>query len=224
MLILVGCGLRASADPSTLIDPSPPAGLRYVALGDSYTIGTSVAVEERFPGQLVAALGTEPPGLDLVANLGVNGYTSADLIADELPAVDGLEPQFVTVLIGVNDVVQGVPVDRYEANVETILDALLARLPPERIVAIAIPDYTVTPAGADFGDPTAQSNGIRANNAIMERLAEQRLITFVDILDISRQAAADRSLVADDGLHPSGAQYARWVERLLPIVKDLLDR
>lgn len=72
MLILVGCGLRASADPSTVIDPSPPAGLRYVALGDSYTIGTSAAVEERSPDQLVDALGTEPPGLDLVANLGVN--------------------------------------------------------------------------------------------------------------------------------------------------------
>ncbi|MEO6207114.1 MAG: SGNH/GDSL hydrolase family protein, partial [Candidatus Limnocylindrales bacterium] len=150
---------------------SPGSGLRYVALGDSYTIGTSVGGRERFPDQLVAALGTEPPVLDLVANLGVNGYTSADLIADELPALEGLDPEFVTVLIGVNDVVQGVPGDRYETNVVTILDALLARLPPERIITIAIPDYTVTPAGADFGDPTAQSNGIRANNAIMERLA-----------------------------------------------------
>lgn len=222
MLVLVGCGVTASADPSTVIDASPPAGLRYVALGDSYTIGTSVAVEERFPNQLVAALGTEPPGLDLVANLGVNGSTSANLIADELPALDGLAPEFVTVLIGVNDVVQGVPADRYAANVVTILDALLARLPLERIITIDIPDYTVTPAGADFGDPTAQSSGIRANNAIMERLAEQRGITFVDIFDISRQAAEDHSLVADDGLHPSGAQYGLWVERLLPVVKDLL--
>ena len=106
----------------------------------------------------------------------------------------------------------------------TILDALLARLPPERIITVAIPDYTVTPAGADFGDPTAQSNGIRSNNAIMERLADDRGIAFVDIFDISRGAASDRSLVADDGLHPSGAQYARWVERLSPIVEDLLGR
>ena len=73
MLILVGCGLRASADPSTVIDPSPPAGLRYVALGESYMIGTSVGMAGRFPDQLVEALGAAPPGLDLVANLGVNG-------------------------------------------------------------------------------------------------------------------------------------------------------
>ena len=227
---VASCGMN-DPTPATSMQPTPaptpdtdPAGLRYVALGDSYTIGTSVAVEERFPDQLVAALGTEPPGLDLVANLGVNGYTSADLIADELPALDGRALEFVTVLIGVNDVVQGVPGDRFEANVMIILDALLARLPPERIITIAIPDYTVTPAGADFGDPSAQSNGIRANNAIMERLAEQRGITFVDIFDVSREAAEDRSLVADDGLHPSGTQYARWVERLVPVVKDLLDR
>ncbi len=217
-------GLLATANgtarPSTDADP----GLRYVAMGDSYTIGTSVATAERFPDQLAAARGSDEPRLTLIANLGVNGYTSADLIADELPALDALEPEFVTVLIGVNDVVQGVPADRYEVNVMTILDALLARLPPERIVTIAIPDYTVTPAGADYGDPLAQRNGIRANNMIMSRLAADRGIVFVDIFDMSRQAAADRSLVADDGLHPSGVQYARWVESLTPVVENLLGR
>lgn len=226
-ILLVACSVSRSPSPATAPSSarnSPEGGLRYVALGDSYTIGTSVGVQERFPEQLVAVLGTGPPGLALVANLAVNGYTSADLIRDELPALDGLEPELVTVLIGVNDVVQGVPADRYEANAVTILDALLARLPPERIITVAIPDHTVTPAGADFGDPTAQSNGIQTNNAIMARLARERGIAFVDIFDISSEAAVDRSLVAGDGLHPSGAQYARWVERLVPIVKDLLDR
>lgn len=79
--------------------------MRYVALGDSYTIGTSVRPAERWPNQLVAAMYAEPRALDIVANLGVNGYTSADLIRDELPALDDLQPEFVTVLIGVNDVV-----------------------------------------------------------------------------------------------------------------------
>jgi len=195
---------------------------RYVALGDSYTIGTSVDPGSRFPDQLVLALGEDPPALELVANLGVNGYTSADLIRDELPALDDLEPTFVTLLIGVNDVVQRVPIERYEANVVSILDSLLARLPADRIVTVAIPDYTVTPAGADFGDPDAQSAGIRASNAIMARLAGERGIAFVDIFDISREASTDRSFVANDGLHPSGAQYARWVERLVPVVTDLL--
>jgi lysophospholipase L1-like esterase len=199
-----------------------PKVMRYVALGDSYTIGTSVAAEDRWPDQLVSALGAEPPTLQLVANLGVDGYTSADLIRDELPALADLDPDFATVLIGVNDVVQGVPTAVYEANVATILDALLARLPPERIVTVAIPDYTVTPSGGDYGDPTQQHDAIVSNNAIMERLSAERGIAFVDIFDISLAAASDRSLVADDGLHPSGLQYGRWVERIRPVVEALL--
>jgi len=201
-----------------------PSVLRYVALGDSYTIGTSVEPPDRFPDQLVAALGPEVPTLGLVANLGVNGYTSADLVRDELPALEDLDPGFVTVLIGVNDVVQGVPIETYEANVATILDALLTRLPADRIVSVAIPDYTVTPAGADYGDPTRQHDAIVANNAVMERLARDRGIAYVDTFDLSLRATGDRSLVADDGLHPSGAQYRLWVERILPVVERLIGR
>jgi acyl-CoA thioesterase I len=198
--------------------------IRYVALGDSYTIGTSVETSERFPNQLVAALATSGLELDLVANLGVNGYTSADLIRDELPAIGGLRPEFVTVLIGVNDVVQGVPADAYERNVVTILDSLLARLRPGRIIAVAIPDYTVTPAGADYGDPDDQHDAIVTNNTIMARIAVARDVAFVDTFDLSMGAADDRSLVADDGLHPSGAQYRLWVERIAPVAMERITR
>jgi lysophospholipase L1-like esterase len=195
--------------------------LRYVALGDSYTIGTSVEPAERFPDQLVAALANDGTRLDLVANLGVSGFTTADLIRDELPALDALAPDVVTLLIGVNDVVQGVPPTTYERNAASILDALLARLPPERIVVVAIPDYTATPAGADYGDPDDQHDAIVASNATMARLAAARSIHFVDIFDLSLEAAADRSLVAVDGLHPSGRQYDRWVSRMVPLMERL---
>lgn len=196
--------------------------MRYVALGDSYTIGTAVPAADRFPDQLVRA--TPELGLELVANLGVNGYTTADLIRDELPALVGAAPEFVTLLIGVNDVVQGIPTVTYEANVTEILDVLQARLPTDRIVTISVPDYTVTPAGAEYGDPADQHDGIVAANAVMARLARERSLAFVDIFDLSLRAAADRRLVADDGLHPSGAQYALWVERIAPVVEGLLQR
>ncbi|MEX1169086.1 MAG: SGNH/GDSL hydrolase family protein [Chloroflexota bacterium] len=196
--------------------------LRYVALGDSYTIGTSVEPGERWPDQLVAALAGPPPALELAANLGVNGYTSVDLIRDQLPALATLAPAFASVLIGVNDVVQGVPADTYAANLDRILDAVLAHLAADRVVTVAIPDYTVTPAGADYGDPRPRRDGIVANNAIMARASLERGIRFVDIFDLSRQAAQDRSLVAADGLHPSGRQYALWVGRIAPVVAELL--
>jgi acyl-CoA thioesterase-1 len=194
--------------------------IRYVALGDSYTIGTSVEANERFPNQLVSVLAAAGLELGLVANLGVNGYTSADLIREELPALEDLRPEFATVLIGVNDVVQGVPADAYERNVATILDALLDHLRPGRIVAVAIPDYTLTPAGADYGDPDDQHDAIVTNNTIMARLAAARGIAFVDIFDLSMGAAGDRSLVASDGLHPSGEQYRLWVARMAPIALE----
>jgi acyl-CoA thioesterase I len=130
----------------------------------------------------------------------------------------------VTLLIGVNDVVQGVPTVTYESNLAEILDVLEARLPVDRIVTVSIPDYTVTPAGADYGDPADQHDGIVAANAVMARLARERGLTFVDIFDLSLRASEDRALVADDGLHPSGAQYALWVERIAPAVERLVRR
>jgi lysophospholipase L1-like esterase len=198
--------------------------VRFVALGDSYTIGTSVRAAERWPDQLIRALGPAEPTLELVANLAVNGYTSADLIRSELPALAALEPDFASVLIGVNDVVRRVPLERYAANVEAILEALLARLPADRIVTVSTPDYTVTPAGADYGDPRGQHDGIVAVNAALARLTAERSIAFVDVFDISLEAAGDRTLVAGDGLHPSWRQYARWVERIRPVVEGLIGR
>ncbi len=198
--------------------------MRYVPLGDSYTIGTSVRPSERWPDQLVRALGPDEPTLQLVANPAVNGYTSGDLIRHELPALEHLAPEFVTVLIGVNDVVQRVPPATYALNLVSILQALLARLAPTRILAVATPDYTVTPAGADYGDPRRAHDAIVSANATLARLAEERGIAFVDISDLSLRAAGDRSLVAGDGLHPSGTQYALWVERIAPVVADLFRR
>lgn len=223
--ILVGCATASSGSPSRPPNGSSGADLptpvttaqvhlRYVALGDSYTIGTSVSVDARWPNQLVASLAGDPIALDLTANLGVNGYTSRDVIDVELPQLEALAPEFVTLLIGVNDVVQGVSADTYRANVVRILDDLVARVGAARILVVTTPDYTVTPAGANYGDPTEASAGIRANNAILTALATQRGIMVVDIYDISLGAAADRSLVASDGLHPSGAQYALWVARI----------
>ena len=188
--------------------------MNCVALGDSYTIGTSVGLDERWPNQLVAALARGASPLDLVANLGVNGFTSRDVIDVELPRLAGLDPGFVTLLIGVNDVVQGVPTEQFRANAGLILDDLVGRLGPERVLVVTTPDYTVTPSGGEFGDPAQQSAGIRANNETLAALAEARGVTVVDIYDISLRAATDRSLVASDGLHPSGAQYGLWVARI----------
>ncbi len=221
-LLTSACTAEATSVPSSTMTPSPSDAtgslIRYVALGDSYTIGTSVAPADRWPEQLVARV----PGLALVANLGVNGFTSRDVIDVELPQLDGLKPGFVTLLVGVNDVVQSVPPDTYRSNAALILDALVASVGAGRVLVVTTPDYTVTPAGADYGDPQAQSAGIRTNNTILSEAARSRGIRVVDIYDLSLRVATERDLVAGDGLHPSGAQYALWVDRIAPAVHDLL--
>ena len=202
--------------------------LRYVALGDSYTIGTSVAADERWPDQLVARLAASPSAagsLELVANHAVNGYTAGSVVRRQLPRLDDHAPvDIASLLVGVNDVVQGVPEETYRADVDTILAALLQRLPPSRILCIETPDYTVTPQGAAFGDPATQRAGIVRMNAVLRERCKAARVAFVDgIFAISGEAATDRTLVAPDGLHPSGAQYRRWVtERIEPAVRELL--
>jgi len=193
--------------------------VRFVALGDSYTIGTSVDAAVRWPNQLADRIAE----LDLVGNLAVNGYTSADLLTEELPQLDRLQPELVSVLIGVNDVVQHVSDTQYAGNVVVILEELLTRLPRRRILGIATPDYTVTPVGAEFGDPSERSDAIVRVNAIMREACEQREIRFVpEIFEISQAARDDPALVADDGLHPSGAQYRLWANAIEPAVEELL--
>jgi lysophospholipase L1-like esterase len=205
--------------------------LRYVALGDSYTIGTSVDAAERWPNQLVEWLASsdagrlarrEGAGLEVVANLGVNSYTSRDVLTRELPRLAPLDPGFVSLLVGVNDVIRGVPEGPYRANVAEILDAAISLVGTGRCLFVTTPDYTVTPAGADYGDPAAVAAAIQRFNAAGRAVAEAQHVAVVDIHDLSLLAAADRSLVARDGLHPSGAQYSRWVDRIGPVVSGLL--
>ena len=220
-LATAGCTLEAesgSSGPASADGEEAP--VRFVALGDSYTIGTSVTEAERWPNQLEERL----ESLVLAGNPAVNGYTSADVIGEELPQLDRLRPEIVSLLVGVNDVVQGVTDAEYAGNVAVILEELLTRLPADRIICIATPDYTRTPRGADFGDPAMQSDRIVRVNAILREACEQRGSTFVpEIFEISQSAADDPALVADDGLHPSGAQYARWVDAIEPVVRRLLD-
>lgn len=223
-LIPVAVAAVLSACAGGAGDGAPPSPgeetVRYVALGDSYTIGTAVPADESWPSHLAQRV----EALELVVNLAVNGYTSRDVIERELPELADLEPELVTLLIGVNDVVQGVPDAEYTANVALILDRLLELLSAQRILCVATPDYTLTPRGGDFGDPMEQSDRIVRVNAILREACDQRGIAFVpDIFEISQRVTDDPSLVAPDGLHPSGAQYVFWTDAIEPLVRRLVE-
>lgn len=232
LLLAAGCGAAPEMTPSRTdaLDGSHTlegsggsqyGALRFVALGDSYTIGAGLRPRERWPNQLVRAM---RPGINLVlsANLARSSATSEDVIVEQLPQLRSLRPHVVSLLVGVNDVVAGVDPEAYRANVTTILDAITERLPARRVFILTTPDYTLTPRGGDYGDRAQQSAGIAAINAILAEEAATRGMHLIDISGVSDRVAVDPSLLATDGLHPSAKQYAGWVELIATRMRPAL--
>jgi acyl-CoA thioesterase-1 len=194
---------------------------RYVALGDSYTIGTSVKPRDRWPNQLVRALRPDAD-VSLVQNLASNGATTAEVMTQQLPALDELNANVVSLLVGVNDVVRGVDVATYRTNLRSILALLAGQLPARSVVVVTTPDYTLTPAGSDYGERSRQSARIKAFNAALQEEASHEGMRVVDITPVSNLVPSDPTLLAADGLHPSGKQYAGWVELIAPQVREMV--
>ena len=194
--------------------------VRYVALGDSYTIGTGIAdVAKSFPSLLAKKL-TEETGIDVaLVNLGVNGYTTADVIREELPVARGLRPEIVTILIGANDVVQGADQATYRARLNQIYEAVKQLgLTPERVLTVSIPDFSALPGAAGFGSASELRARIDAFNRIAQSEATSRGFQYVDITTISREDNHGDGWVALDGLHPGPAQYRAIADQLWTVV------
>jgi lysophospholipase L1-like esterase len=195
---------------------------RYVALGDSYTIGEGVPPDEAWPSVLVAHLRHEGTGIDLIANPSITGWTSSQLIEHELPVFDDARPTFATVLIGVNDWVQGVEAEAFRANLHVIVDRVQSALPdPRKVILLTIPDFSVTPAGAQYSRGRDITAGIAAFNDVIAGVAREREVALVDLFPLSRELTAPE-FVAEDGLHPSGAAYARWEQQIFPVALQVL--
>jgi lysophospholipase L1-like esterase len=148
-------------------------------------------------------------------NLGVNGYTTANLIDRELPEARPYAPDYVTVLIGVNDFVQGVSEDLYTVRLRAIYGAVQALgLPIVHIAVVSIPDFSYAPAAASFGGADAINTGLRRRNAIAVAEAAGMGWRFVDIFAVSRSGIGSHGWLAGDGLHPGDAQYAAWADHI----------
>jgi lysophospholipase L1-like esterase len=185
---------------------------------------------QAWPQQLVAKLaseagtaGHEPP-LELVGNLAISDFTTRDVIAIELPQLESLRPEVCSLLIGTNDILHGVGEDEFARNLNVILDAVEALVGRSQTFGVTSGNFSVAPAGPDHCDPREFTPQIRAYNRIFFEVCGARGIPVADIYDISFEGGGDPTLIASDGIHPSGAQYALWVERIAPVVRLLLER
>jgi len=189
--------------------------LRFLALGDSYTIGESVTADSRWPVLFVDSLQHRGINASEPAIVATTGWRTDELKrAIEKAKFKGTF-SLVSLLIGVNNFYQGKSPDAYAAEFEELLKTALklAAYKKDHVFVLSIPDYGYTPFGQDKRDQITQ--GVDAFNKINRDITERMGIAYFDITGISRKGLAEPDLVATDGLHPSGKMYAQWVELIL---------
>jgi lysophospholipase L1-like esterase len=195
----------------------------YLALGDSYTIGEAVSNAYSYPYQLQQALDQQKYKFTTPTIIATTGWTTDDLIRHITSSdINGKTYDIVTLLIGVNDQFQGLSEDNYKIKFQEVLDTAIqfAGGKKSRVFVLSIPDYGVTPFA--HGDDARIGPLIDQFNAINKGISLAAGVKYLDITGISRQAATDLTLVAQDGLHPSGKMYTLWVTQLLPMVLQSL--
>lgn len=199
--------------------------IRYVALGDSYTICEGATAEESWPQLLCNHLNDKGIAIQLIANPSVTGWTTQDLIDKELPIYDESNPDFATLLIGVNDWVQKISDEQFKENLKFILDRMQSKLKvKENLVLIAIPDFGVTPKGANYSGGRDIAHGIASFNQYVKDEANARALKFVDIFPVTQLMLNQPHLISADELHPSAMEYAIWETLIFPVVFDLLKK
>lgn len=196
---------------------------KYLALGDSYTIGEGVAESQRYPNQLLEKLNEDITVLRDVQIIAQTGWTTTNLLSaiESTEMVD--EYAMVSLLIGVNNQYQGLSIENYRTEFVELLNMSVgfAGNDPTKVIVLSIPDWGVTPfANGRDRDQIAQE--IDAFNAVNFEEAQKTGVHYVDVTPISREAANNPNLLAPDGLHPSGIMYEYWADFMLPIAENIL--
>lgn len=230
-LIVAACNqtptaVRAQTEPATAGTDCASKSkdpIRFLALGDSYTIGTAVEPSERWPVQLAGLLREKGVAIEEPKIIATRGWTTSNLLG-------GIEREnptgsydLVSVLIGVNDQVRGFNADQYREKFVTLLERAitLASQKPARVLVLSLPDWSMAPI-ARSQDPEAIKAEIDNFNRVNRVEAEQRGVHYIDITPSSRQAAQDRTLLAKDQLHPAGQMYTTWARLVLPVACQAL--
>jgi lysophospholipase L1-like esterase len=201
--------------------------MRFLALGDSYTIGEAVSPNDRWPAQLAVLLREQKIPIGDPRIIATTGWTTDELSA----GIDQADPQgtydLVSLLIGVNNQYRGRDQQEYRAQFAALLQRAIsfAGGQPSHVLVLSIPDWGVTPFAIQAGrDPKVVAVEIDTFNTINREETEKAGAQYVDITPFSRTAVDDPDLIASDGLHPSGKMYAEWARLALPVVQEMLDK
>ncbi|MFP4488340.1 MAG: SGNH/GDSL hydrolase family protein [Bacteroidales bacterium] len=197
--------------------------LTYLALGDSYTIGEGVEEEKRWPVQLVEKLRADGAHISNARIIAKTGWTTDELIAGIEEAGPGREYTLVSLMTGVNNQYRGRDRDNFREELALLIDTAISCAAgiADNVIVLSIPDWGVTPFAAGRDQEKISEEIDSFNNVIVEECNEAG-VKYIDVSGVSRRASDDLSLVAGDGLHPSGRMYEMWVEILYPSVREIL--
>lgn len=199
--------------------------IRYLAIGDSYTIGESVDPADSFPIQLYGEIIASGYDIQYPLVIAKTGWTTNDLLTELNTNRPNGEFTFVTLLIGVNNQFRGGSIEIYREEFKALLrKAISYTSDPRNVIVLSIPDWGVTPFALDLRkDPAVIKKEIDQFNSLNEFESINLSVNYVNITDISREASNDLSLLAYDELHPSGKMYSLWVAKMIDTVKNIID-
>lgn len=227
ILIFLAAGILLSCKktgPQGMSIQSPTQNtFTFLALGDSYTIGESVAEAERFPNITAGLLKSQGKGTSVPKIRAATGWTTANLLAEINANPPGNDYDVVTLLIGVNNQYQGKSIAEYRNEFTQLLIKAIgyARNNRTHVFVLSIPDYSVTPF-AGHSDTARIAMEIDVFNSVNKEISLAYGVSYLDITPISREGKADNTLHATDGLHPSGHQYRRWADLLAPMIAPVI--
>lgn len=217
VLFFLSCGTSKN-ESSNLKSP-----LKYLALGDSYTVGESVCDTCNFPSQLKDSLELNLHKTISLKTIAKTGWTTSDLLSAIASKNVMQDYNLVTLLIGVNNQYQDKAFSVYEKEFPQLLDLAIkfGKGNPENVIVLSIPDYAFTSFGKKSGKAEKISRDLIKYNEFAEKASLEKGVRFINITPITQQGMRNPKLVASDGLHPSGLAYRKFIEQIFPHIKNL---
>ena len=174
--------------------------IKYLALGDSYTIGEGVEVGERWPNQLAFRLEEKYNSLVDLEIIAKTGFTSAELL-DTINKINiSKDHDFVSLLIGVNNQYRNLDMVLFQKELNILMDKAIsfASGNNEKVFVLSIPDWGITPFGL-IKKRSNISEEIDAYNKLVCEISSYKEIQYFNITDISRKVNEIDNLLTGDG-------------------------
>lgn len=188
-------------------------GIKYFALGDSFTAGSGSSPEQSYPAKLRDLWKSAGVQVELL-NVAEEGQTTEEVLKHQLPKAEAFHPDLVMLTAGANDIVHGVKEKAFRAALRKIFNGLVASgVPSRRIFVLSQPNWAESPSASAYGDPEQLVEQIRKYNDALREECKKAKVSFIDLKALTDRQAKSQ-LIASDGLHPSALAYEQWARKL----------